>query len=316
MTNSFIRKSWNETLASLRSILDIHRSVYLRYTLLLPHEITRYLGCPVISSEAVFGAFAVGSPTLPLPLSKLATREELTTWLSRVFFQTIIPAQSKARPYQIGLTHNLVAFFDLLLYLHRVGYPGHWLSEFLAKILSGNMISDVVPYSGFLPIPVNERSRRFSPRRVRTDPWLVEFETIITIAYYGIPFPIHRIIPHGAEDIVEWQVDVQPYRYYSMANSNNLLSPVDPQTKLLFWRGDAAMAASLIPSMPRIFEGQTEPRPGTFFVLTAQEHVDYEVSIRFKLSLSRVQRMRRDGMWYMCAYRDDAKVQGTSSVTG
>ena len=60
MTNSFIRKSWNETLASLRSILDIHRFVYPRYTLLLPHEITRYLGCPVISSEAVFGAFAIG----------------------------------------------------------------------------------------------------------------------------------------------------------------------------------------------------------------------------------------------------------------
>ncbi len=41
--------------------------------------------------------------------------------------------------------HNLVAFFALLLHLHRVGFPGHWLSEFLARVLGGSMVSDIEP---------------------------------------------------------------------------------------------------------------------------------------------------------------------------
>ena len=109
----------------------------------------------------------------PRALEDLASRSELVTWLTRVLFNTFIPAQSKPRPSQVRLPHNLVAFFGIVLYLHQIGYPGHWLSDFLARVLSGSLVSDVAPYEGFYPIPVTDRARRVKLRRVRTDPWLV-----------------------------------------------------------------------------------------------------------------------------------------------
>ena len=252
----------------------------------------------------------------PRPLSELATRDEITTYLTRVLFNTFIPGHSKLRPTHVRLPHNLVAFFGLLMYLDRVGYPGHWLSDFLARVLSGRMVSDVRPYDDFYPIPVSERTRRVPKRTVRTDPWLVEFETILATAYYAVPFPISSALPadfsRDAADIAVWEVRVRPARLFPQGAFMNFNHPRDPRTQLLFWRGDVARSPmALVEKMGAIFEGKSEPRPGTFFVLTAQEYVQYETCVRFKLSRRRVERMRGEsGKWYVIAYRNDTAQQG------
>lgn len=254
-----------------------------------------------------------GSQRFPRPLSELATREELITWLTRTLFNTFIPGLSGLRPTQIRLPHNFVAFFGLLMYLHGVGYPGHWLSEFLSRILSGRMLSDIVPYQEMYPIPINERHRRVLPRRIRTDPWLVEFESIVATAYYAIPFPITNALPADlscdAYDIVLWEAQVQPpadfWRHPSMQYSTG----DEPRAQLLFYRADLVSVSTPIDEVERIFEGGATPAPSTFFVLTAVEHVQYDECVRFRLSKRRVERMRGE-KWNMLVYRNDSAQKG------
>ncbi|TFK84369.1 hypothetical protein K466DRAFT_527474 [Polyporus arcularius HHB13444] len=289
------------------------------YTLLLPEEIPRYLACNVIDCRPVFDVLVLGAKPLPRPLSELATREELLTWLTRVLFNTFIPGHSKFRPSHVRLPHNLVAFFGIVMYLHRIGYPGHWLSEFLAKVLSGSMVSDVRPYDDFYPIPVSERTRRMHMRKVRTDPWLIEFETIIATAYYAIPFPISGALPadftRDAGDIAVWEAQVRPAQYFSQRAFMNFSHPRDPRTQLLFFRGDVTNQTVLIDEIQKIFEGKASPPPGTFFVMTAQEYVQYETRVRFRLSRRRVERMRKESSkWSMMAYRNDTGQQATLPV--
>ncbi|KAI0649800.1 hypothetical protein C8Q79DRAFT_923284 [Trametes meyenii] len=170
---------------------------FYTYSQLVSKDVPRFLGCRVIKSQAVMDVLVLGALPLPRPLSELASREELTPWLTRVLFNTLIPGRSRPPPENVRLPHTLVAFFGLLVHLHRVGFPAHWLSEFLARVLSGSMVSDIAPYAGIWPIPLEDMYRRVSSRRVRVDPWLIEFENIIATAYYAIPFPVASILPSG-----------------------------------------------------------------------------------------------------------------------
>ncbi|TBU53623.1 hypothetical protein BD310DRAFT_887493 [Dichomitus squalens] len=287
------------------------------YTLLLPDEVPRYLGCPIRVCQPVMGVLVLGSQPLPRPLSELATRDELTTWLTRTLFNTFLSGFSGTRPTQIRLPHNLVAFFGLLMYLHRVGFPGHWLSDFLARVLNGRMVSDVVPYRKKYPIPVTDRHRRTKARQVRTDPWLVEFESIIATAYYAIPFPVAGALPadfsRASQDIVVWEVRVQPPADFWHHPCMQYSTPDEPRTHLLFYRPDLVSYRKAIDEIEKIFEGDPSPAPGTFFVLTAQEHVQYDESIRFRLSKRRVDRMRNE-KWNMVAYRNDSGQQASRPV--
>ncbi len=259
----------------------------------------------------------LGPLPLPRPLEDLASRDELTTWLTRVLFNTLIPGRTRPPPENVRLPNNLVAFFGLLMHLHRVGYPSHWLSEFLGRILSGSMVSDIAPYGKVWPIPLEDMRRRIPSRCVRTDPWRIEFETIVATAYYAIPFPVANILPTGfscePEDIVVWEARVTATLPFSTSWSPFMGygqgSPWEPVTRLLFYKPSADAPGTLISCMPRIFESAASPLPGTFFVLTAQELVQYETRIRFRLSKRRVERMCAE-KWSMVAYRQDTGQQG------
>ena len=205
------------------------------------------------------------------------------------------------------------------MYLHRIGYPTHWLSEFLACILSGKMHSDIRQYDDFYPIPVSERTVRAKPRTVRTDPWLVEFETILATSYHGVPFPIATALPpdfsRDAPDIAIWEVAARPAQLFSTHPMFNFSSPYDPRAQLLVYRSDITSAGTLVDDLQKVFEGRATPAPGTFFVLTALEYVHYVECIRFKLSRRRVERMRRESArWSAMAYRNDTLQQGESPL--
>ncbi len=288
------------------------RAAHTRYTLLESRDIPRYLACRVITCRPVMEVLVLGTKPLPRPLTELATRDELTTWLTRVLFNTFIPGKSKPNPNNVRLPHNLVAFFGLLMYLHRAGYPGHWLAEFLTRVLSGRMVSDIAPYTGWYPIPVSERTRRVPSRAVRTDPWLVEFEMILATAYYALPFPV--LLPadfsHDLDDMVVYEARVTPVQQFTTLPRLNE-NPYEPRTHLLFFRADLVSAAGAIRNLPSLFEGSASPAPGTLFIMTAQEHVQYQECIRFRLSRRRVERMKKESArWSMVAFRSGTGVLG------
>ncbi|KAI0366567.1 hypothetical protein BV20DRAFT_1002228 [Pilatotrama ljubarskyi] len=287
---------------------------FYTYSHLLSKDMPRFLGCRVIHSKAVMDVLVLGPLALPRPRTELATRDELTTWLMRVLFNTLIPGRTRMPPETVRLPNNLVAFFGLLMHLHRVGFPPHWLSDFLGRVLSGSMVSDIAPYDGLWPIPLEDMRRRVPSRRVRTDAWLVEFENIIATAYDGIPFPIASLLPadftRDREDIRVWEAKVTATIPFTATYSPFMGygSPYEPVTRLLFYRPAETSPHTLISSMRAIFEGRSSPAPGTFFVLTAQELVQYDRRIRFRLSKQRVERLKRE-KWSMVAYRQDTGQQ-------
>ena len=131
---------------------------------------------------------------------------------------------------------------------------------------------------------------------------------IIATAYYAIPFNISGALPddfsRDPDDIVVWTAQVRPAQLFSMNGP-----AYDQRTQLLFYRSDVSSARSLIDGMPSIFEGRSTPPRGTFFVLTVQEHVQYESCVRFRLSRRRMERMRAE-RWRMVAYRNDSGEEG------
>lgn len=285
----------------------------IRYSFLLPQDVPRYLGCSVIRSEAVRDILVLGSLPLPRPLDELATRDELTTWLTQVLFNTFISGRAKQPPYGVRLPHNLVAFFALLLHLHRVGFPGHWLSEFLARVLSGSMVSDIEPYTDLWPIPEGYLRRRVPWRSIRTDPWLVEFETIIASSYYAIPFPVASALPAGfsrdPDDVHVWEAAVSPTLPFT-TSFMGVDSPFEPVTHLLFYDPALGTARAIIRGLRQAFEGRAGSHAsGTFFVLTAQEDVDYQVRVSFRLSKKRMEKIQEE-KWKMVVYRDDTNEEG------
>ncbi|RDX52493.1 hypothetical protein OH76DRAFT_161993 [Lentinus brumalis] len=284
------------------------------FTLLTIEEVPRYLACDIIRPGGLLGSLVLGpSPSLPRPLAKLATREELTTWLTRLLFNTLIPGKLPPPPGKLRLPHNIVAFFGILMYLSRIGYPGHWLSEFLERILSGRMVSNVTPYTGEYPIPVEERTRRVPSRTVRTDPWLVEFETIIATAYYAIPFPVSSALApdfsNNPDDIALWEAEVRRAPSYKPSEDIHNTA-YEPRVQLLFYRSDKLTAREVIENIQAVFEGKRTPVPGLFFVVTSPEHIKYQEKIQFRLSRLRVERMRAE-KWSVVAYRNDTGMQGT-----
>lgn len=103
---------------------------------------------------------------LPRPLNELATRPELTSWLTRVFFSIILPGKTHEfgmRTY-VRYPNSLAAFVELLVHLHAVGYPTHWLSDFVSIMLTDALTTDVALYQGKYPCPSSEMSRRVARR--------------------------------------------------------------------------------------------------------------------------------------------------------
>ncbi|KAI0357691.1 hypothetical protein OH77DRAFT_1435494 [Trametes cingulata] len=289
------------------------------YTHLLPESVPQYLGCRIIRSRAIMEVLTLGARPLLRPRSELASRDALTSWLTRVLFNTMIPGRSREPPQNVRLPHNLVAFFQLLMHLHRVGYPAHWLADFIACVLSGRMTSDMAPYDDFWPIPVQDLDHRVPLRAVRTDPWLVEFENIIATGYYAIPFAIAQGLPSGfsrdPDDIQVWEAQLTATLPFSTTRNSftGFASPYEPTSRLLFYRPSLVVPREVISKMRSIFEGRTSPPVGSFFILTAQDVLQYQSRVRFRLSRKRVERMKAE-KWCMLVYRSDNENIATQPV--
>ncbi|KAI0772968.1 hypothetical protein BD413DRAFT_492417 [Trametes elegans] len=210
------------------------------------------------------------------------------------YFYTSHTAAARQR----RLANNLVSFSGLLMHLHRIGFPAHWLYDFLARVLGGSMMSDIAPYAGIWPIPLDDLHPRVPLHRVRTDQWLVDFETIIATAYHAVPFPLACDLPadfsRDRDDIQEWGAR--------------------PVTRLLFYRPAAVVLKTALAGIREVSEGGANPVPGTFFILTVQELVQFETRIRFRLSTRRIARMREE-KWSMAAYRQDTGILTTQPVS-
>lgn len=187
-------------------------------------------------------------------------------------------------PNRIRLANNLVAFIGLLVHLHSVGFPAHWLSEFLHNVIHDKLTTDVTPAKE-VPIPVSDIFKRVSQRKVKLDPWLADFECTLAVTHQGLPFAVS--LPSGyarsGAEIGTYETFVQPLGF-----TRGNYSPYDCTTCLMFWKPDPSSPDLLREGMrlatmvPEILEPGSKVPVG-ITILTCQEEMNYCKKIKWKM---------------------------------
>jgi hypothetical protein len=281
--------------------------------MLLDKDLSRYLGIRVLRKEAVMYLLTLGASPLPRPLNSLASRENLRAWLTRLFLCILWPGLCKARPDNVRIPDNLVAFICLLVQLHSIGYPGHWLADFMQSILSDNLVASRNVWNGALPRPVSDLYEYTSPHKTRLDPWKAELEAIVATSLPGLPFAVQ--MPPGLA------IDAQDIGLFTAKISENLalkfFNPIqiDPVISLVFykaktWTGSDVQKVMM--KLPALIDGRSDPSPGMFYIYTSPVSVDFlDSQVQWKMSRDRVRQMTIDG-WSMLAWRSDLMANGMS----
>lgn len=252
--------------------------------------------------EPVYGIIQLAPMALPRPLDELASREELQAWLCRLLIYTLIQPASTLHMFRVVYPHNMVALVKILQRLLEVGFPAHWISEFLQQVLNDKLVTNVPPYLGNLPIPPLEVKRTVQNRQVYLGPWLVDLETILAVGFGAVPFPL--TLPPGFaktyEEIGMYEAPMQSsFDLAFMPRSSN----PDGVVSLVFYKANRRVIPKEVgENLPLILEGKPFLERGSMYIITAVEkHGRPGTTIRWRMSRKRVQKMKAED-WKLTAY--------------
>ncbi|KAF9526017.1 hypothetical protein CPB83DRAFT_896481 [Crepidotus variabilis] len=282
------------------------------YTMLLPRDLKQYLGVHTIKGQTTkMSDIQTLAPTkLPLSLASLPSREELHDWLGRLFLWLIYPGKPKHRPFLIMISFNLAAFTQLLVELNHIGYPSHWLADFLQSILHDTLQTNHTIYTGELPRPVSDLNKITRLHQVRLDPWQAELETILASTRHALPFAL--LLPEQfastPQDIGLFKAEPNPNMVFS--NSSGLAQS-DPVVYLLFYKSGADFNGEGIDdflgkTLPTLLDGNAKkPEPGSIHIITSVGSVDLKIpEVRWRMSKARVEKMKQE-KWSLVVWRTD-----------
>jgi len=297
----------------------------------MPTEVPRFLGCRIINGHALADVLSVGhvQPGSPSSIKDLATREELIRWLNRQLVNTLSPGRPHQGMVRVRSPNNMVAFVNLLVHLCGLGFPAHWISDYVQNMLADKVATRAIPARG-LPIPVDDilSSQQGGDRKLELGPWTAELETILASVRKGLPFFVPLPVDDGMvvaselEDIGKFEAKVRSF--VELRLMQHTFSPFDPVTNLLFWKPSPSSGRNeqaLKKEGEKIIEqevdgvlsrgGQSSSKwKGKFFVLTAQESVDQDKSVSWRMAKKRVERMRKEG-WVVMVVTSDFRIAGT-----
>ena len=287
----------------------------------------RFLGCRIINGQALGYVLSVGHilPGPPLSTKALAAKEELIRWLNRLLVHTLSPGKPHHGTVRVKVPNNLVAFVNLLVHLCDIGFPAHWISDYVHGLLADKMVTGAVPARS-LPIPVGEGQG--ADRKLELGPWLAELETVLASSRKGLPFFVSLpsdsgiVVAAELEDIGMFEANVRSFP--ELRKIQDIFSPFDLTANLLFWKPSLVSGRSeqaLKKEGEKIIEqevdgvllsgGQISSKwKGKFVVLTAQESLDQDKSVSWRMARRRVERMRKDG-WVMMVITCDFRIAGT-----
>ncbi|KAG6908799.1 hypothetical protein DXG01_003246 [Tephrocybe rancida] len=285
------------------------------YTLLLPKDLSRYLGIRTLNDKALQEALTLGASPLPRSLFQLASRETFREWLTRLFISMVYPGTFQRRPDLVKLPNTLTVFVALLIELKNVGYPSHWLSDILQSLIDGAVITDRVAYRDNVPVPVSDLHKKGQMHRLRTDPWVAELEAIVASSRDGLPFSLYfgSGLAARASDIGYYKASIQANMFYT--NPMVRFPDNDAVLSLLFYKDFKGLHSRVsgfpgtfnwfLQELPDIIDGKTTPRAGTFHILTGPDTVDLQKGVvTWRISKAKMELMRRE-KWSMVVWRTD-----------
>ncbi|KAF9529083.1 hypothetical protein CPB83DRAFT_853195 [Crepidotus variabilis] len=279
------------------------------YTFLSIEEFPRYFGCQLslMNGDTYTGSSTVlQGPFQPVVLSELATREELHAWLARLFLTTLCCGRPTAGVGTvIEMNNNITSFFRLLIYLRRqVGFPSHWLGDFVQKIISDSLFTDVPLYSGTLPIPTSIMSAHVTSRKVHLAAWEVGIQVIVASMRLSLPFSLN--LP----DTFPKPNDIRTFKAvvelsFQGIDWNVHISPFIKALGLMLYNPTSFSSNMTLPRMEDIIESAPRTKQSNLQFILGQEEIDLRWGyISWKMSLSWYQKMKTEG-WKMIAFRTD-----------
>ncbi|RAO69330.1 uncharacterized protein BHQ10_005342 [Talaromyces amestolkiae] len=139
----------------------------------------------------------------PFPYEHLLSRAELSRFLFSEFYSLAWPFRGNSTSASAGLTY----FFDLLIHLHSIGYPAHWIADALAKILGDGI--NASPSPPRTPDEATPRNHLCTSAAIRgahgsIAPFLAETSTLASMFQRLLPFnpivtlpPLNTIYQYG-----------------------------------------------------------------------------------------------------------------------
>ncbi|KAF9480633.1 hypothetical protein BDN70DRAFT_600662 [Pholiota conissans] len=283
------------------------------YSLLTPDELPRVLGCQILNPDHdCFDDIVLEKLPLPRPLDKLASKKKLHTYLTHLLLCTLCSAKSKMPPARVDMPNNLNAFFHVLVHLHRVGFPSHWIGDFMQFVVSDTLVTDIKPYQGILPIPRAEIRNRFlsAPRKVHLNVWKVELQTIFAMLKATLPFAVTLPADYPSlNDIATYNAKVIPINLERHRNAflwGPLMSPLMKAVGLMFYRPHKKFNSDALASrVPRLLEGNRDVQDVEMQIILGPKSLDMAKSeISWRMSKAWYEKMKSE-KWVVAAYRTE-----------
>jgi hypothetical protein len=254
----------------------------------------------------------LGSSPFPLPLSSLASRDELRAWLTRLFISIVSPGKFQLRPNLVKLPNTLVVLVGLLdeLKKNRLSKPlacrlhAIYLERRTCHGPNGLSRHSSAPCFGTLKRQGSCAPHSDGPVACRSGGY-----TCVLVGGASICSPD---MPKGFAAKID---DIGCYK--SRIEANMLFShPMfklpenDAIISLLLYKdikdlGGKHVNYFLETSFPTVVDGNTHPVPGSFHVLTSPDHCDLvKGQVRWRMSKMKMAKMRRE-KWTIVAWRTD-----------
>ncbi|KAL8821144.1 MAG: hypothetical protein Q9191_007371 [Dirinaria sp. TL-2023a] len=181
-----------------------------------------------------------------LNYSTLLPRDTLNKWLYGLFLKLALPVdinQLSWRNY-IFSPLNMTIYFRLLVHLHKVGYPGHWLSSIVANIIENTVRTSARPPTT-IPLEIEEVNRKEPLRKLEMSPFVPEMSTLATLFQPVLPFTIITSTFPTSEQIARYTFSFASLHVsYEDCAFRNAYS-------LLFW--DSPLLDSILAGLPYPF---------------------------------------------------------------
>ena len=112
-------------------------------------------------------------------------------WLFAFFFKITLPVNRDGVGFNelIFSPLNATIIFRILIHLQHLGYPCHWLSDFLDGILSNNVVTSARPPSTS-PLAIVESKKDGPVKRISVAPFIPEMKALTLIFEPILPFAV------------------------------------------------------------------------------------------------------------------------------
>ncbi|EEB92508.1 hypothetical protein MPER_08969 [Moniliophthora perniciosa FA553] len=199
-------------------------------------------------------------------------------------------------------------FIWLLIRLHQIGYPSHWLSDYLHTLVHDQLVTEAVEYRGDAPIAMSHKGKRGPSRKLNLDPWCIEFETLLALTSEALPIlpPLPDGFAQQAMDIATFEAPTPHFGFVTMSLAHGF----HPVFVLVIHRSGIVMEGLTI---PEILERRRVTKGDVYIVTAVDQLALGEKTIRWRMSRPRVSKMRQE-KWELSVYRHDVHEYSMNSV--